>query len=155
MSRIENIIFSLLVFVASSYGFYYSYRQITPTELPMHPMRLPSIVLILIAILSLVRLGIAIHSPKKNEPTFIALKISKKNLATIILICLYVTFCRSAGFLLSTFLYLVSQMLVLCPKKNKKYWLIVCVSGIFSVGVYLLFTRALDVVLPTGVLDFL
>lgn len=156
MSRKENIGFSVLLLVASGLGFLYSASQIKPTNLPIHHMLFPAIILGCITALSLIRLILALRSPKhEGEKAIIALKIAPKSLITMGLIGLYAFCCRPLGFVVTTFLYLTIQMLVLWPKGRKNCWLILIISTVCAVGLYYIFSRFLNVMLPTGILYFI
>lgn len=74
---------------------------------------------------------------------------------TLALIAVYIFCLEPIGFLLSTFVYLVIQMLVLADeshRKKKDILLFVILSLVVSVGIYLLFTRVFYLMLPSGLL---
>ena len=73
---------------------------------------------------------------------------------TMIAILIYVCLMEPVGFLITTFVYLIAQMLILAPGKVTKKTLIlfVIISLIASTGIYFLFTRAFYLLLPAGIL---
>ena len=74
---------------------------------------------------------------------------------TLALIAVYIFCLEPIGFLLSTFVYLVIQMLVLADeshRKKKDILLFVLLSLVVSAGIYLLFTRVFYLMLPSGLL---
>jgi len=76
---------------------------------------------------------------------------------TVALICAYIFFYNRLGFIVSSTLYLLVQMFVLIPSEKKKKWapFTVCFSLGISVIVYLIFTRAISMFLPRGIIVWL
>ncbi len=82
------------------------------------------------------------------------LEVSRKNLITMGLIAVYAVCMKSVGFIISTFVYMMLQMMVL--KEGKKNWvLMIGASLIMSIGIYFIFVNLFDILLPAGVLDFI
>ena len=82
------------------------------------------------------------------------LEVSRKNLITMGLIAVYAVCMKSVGFIISTFVYMMLQMMVL--KEGKKNWvLMIGASLIMSIGTYFIFVNLFDILLPAGVLDFI
>lgn len=76
-------------------------------------------------------------------------------LETLALIAVYIFCLEPLGFMISTFVYLVVQMLILADdghRRKKDLVLFVMISAIVAVGVYMLFTRAFYLMLPRGIL---
>ncbi|MHA5218644.1 tripartite tricarboxylate transporter TctB family protein [Dysosmobacter sp. Phy] len=76
-------------------------------------------------------------------------------LETLALIAVYIFCLEPVGFMLSTFVYLIVQMIVLADdshRKKKDIVLFVIISAIVAVGVYMLFTRVFYLMLPRGIL---
>lgn len=59
-----------------------------------------------------------------------------------------------AGFLLSTFLYLFAMIHLLAPRGDKRPIRHIAIAAVCALAVYLVFTRAFDMVLPRGILAF-
>jgi len=76
----------------------------------------------------------------------------KKVILTFVSIVLYALLFEKIGFLLATFLYIVSQAALLAPNGTKRnYALYVVVAVVFSVLIYFVFTRVFWIMLPTGI----
>ena len=74
--------------------------------------------------------------------------------ATFVLLALYVLLMKSVGFVLTTIVYLFLQTLVLTPKGKTRIWFAAALSAVLAVGIYLIFSRLLNVPLPAGILAF-
>jgi putative tricarboxylic transport membrane protein len=122
--------------------------------------RLVAGVLFLLGSIVLVQGILSVWKTKKDERIVNAAKASKLSIGqgaactiqTLILIGLYIYSMNKLGFLISTFLYLFAQMIVLSTREQRKYVLFAVISVIVSVGVYLTFTHLLYLSLPTGIL---
>ena len=73
---------------------------------------------------------------------------------TIAALVLYVLLFDVLGFLVSTTLYLFTQMLILSVHRNRNLPLFAAVSVTVGVIVYALFVKAFDLILPQGILYF-
>lgn len=76
---------------------------------------------------------------------------------TLGLTAIYIFCLKPVGFVISTFVYLVLQMIVLTPKEKRKPKLIilfVAISAICAVGIYLVFVKLFYLMLPAGLLRF-
>ncbi len=112
----------------------------------------PSLISVLILIVGILQTGRGLIAPKE--------KIEKKEfdkktvICTFALIALYILFYSSAGFIITTFLFLFLEMNILTPgyvKKNQIVYLVI--SLFFSVGIYYLFYFGFSIFLPGGLLD--
>lgn len=75
-------------------------------------------------------------------------------LSTIALIGIYSLLYQKVGFLIGTSLYLFLQILILAPKEKRNIMLFAIISVVFSVFVYYLFTRIINMPLPKGIFGF-
>lgn len=75
-------------------------------------------------------------------------------LSTIALIGIYSLLYQKVGFLIGTSLYLFLQILILAPKEKRNIMLFAIISVVFSVLVYYLFTRIINMPLPKGIFGF-
>lgn len=73
-------------------------------------------------------------------------------LLTIALMIGYAFALKPLGFLFSTSVYMFLQTIILFPNKKKNVVIMIAVSLIFSITVYLVFTRVFSLVLPRGIL---
>lgn len=74
--------------------------------------------------------------------------------ATFVLLALYVLLMKPVGFVLTTIVYLFLQALVLTPKGKIRIWFTAVLSIVLAIGIYLIFSRLLNVPLPAGILAF-
>ncbi|WFA08070.1 tripartite tricarboxylate transporter TctB family protein [Tissierella sp. Yu-01] len=82
-------------------------------------------------------------------------KEDKKSIAlTFIFLFLLAIFIESIGFIIMSTFFLVAQMTLLTSpeSRSKKLPFIIVISAVFSVVVYMLFTRGFSLLLPSGVL---
>ncbi len=78
-------------------------------------------------------------------------------LETLGLTAIYIFCLKPVGFVISTFVYLVLQMIVLTPKEKrqlKRIILFVVISAVCSVVIYLVFVKVFYLMLPAGLLRF-
>jgi len=78
----------------------------------------------------------------------------KKVLESIILVLAYVFILKPVGFLVSTVLYLILQMLVLAPDEDRSIKGVIkltVIDVIFTLGVFFLFRYGFKIILPTGI----
>jgi putative tricarboxylic transport membrane protein len=73
---------------------------------------------------------------------------------SIVCMALFAALINPLGFLLASFVYMVLQALVLTLKeeRKKKFGFILVLSAVFAVAVYMIFTKGLGLMLPTGIL---
>ena len=79
----------------------------------------------------------------------------KRVLESLILATIYVNVLKPVGFLISTFVYLTLQMIVLAPndKRSKKEILkYVIINLVFTVVVFVLFRYGFKIILPSGII---
>lgn len=74
-------------------------------------------------------------------------------LTTFALIACYVFFLDKLGFIITTALYLIGQILLLATKKQRKRWyLIIPFSIVIAVVIYYVFYYGFSLLLPAGLL---
>lgn len=73
-------------------------------------------------------------------------------LATIAAFTIYVFVLKTVGFIISSSLYLIIQMMVLATKEKRSILLFAVISITISVVVYFIFRNGLSVMLPAGML---
>lgn len=73
---------------------------------------------------------------------------------TIVSLAVFSALIEPLGFLISSFIYMILQSFILTLKeeRKKKAVFIIILSAVFSVAVYLIFTRGLGLMLPKGIL---
>ena len=78
----------------------------------------------------------------------------KRVLSSIILVLIYVFLLQPVGFLISTMVYLLLQMLVLSPdeERDAKHMIrLAVIDVIFTLVVFFLFRYGFKIVLPAGI----
>ena len=129
----------------------------------------PQTLSFLIAILSIVHIiGNALKLRKEKTQTAFDIEPPEKKMfkfgrpqrlmvITVVLVSAYIFFYVQLGFVAASILYLLAQMLVLIPSDKRKKWAVftVCFSVGMPVGIYLIFTRAISMFLPRGLLWWL
>lgn len=73
-------------------------------------------------------------------------------LLMLLVMIVYVAMLEPAGFLISTFLVLFAQMMILSPKEKVRIPVFVIVSLVVTVVIYYSFRYGLELVLPSGIL---
>ena len=157
MTRNEHIGSSIFVLIGSGAGLIFSLiKHAQPkmiTNLALDPYTLPAVVFACMFVFGICRLVVGLRMEKTGEKGTL-LKIPKKTLITAALIAAYALALKPVGFVISSFVYLWLQMLVL--QEEKKHWkLMTIVAVICSLGIYLMFTKVFSVMLPRGILTML
>lgn len=152
MLKRQQILSSIVLLLGSGAFCLYNLAQMEETELSIHPLFLPTVILALIFLLSLIRLiGGLRMAPSDNVPHSIS--IPKRSLLTMLLIVVYALLFKRLGFVLDTFVYLMLQMVLLKDGK-RNYLLMLLIAVIGSAGVYALFVYGFNVMLPAGILSW-
>lgn len=76
----------------------------------------------------------------------------KRVIGSLGLMVAYAIIIKPIGFFISSFLYLFFQSLLIYPDRKKNYLISALIAIIFSLAVYLVFTRAFSLALPRGIL---
>lgn len=156
MNKKQHIISSLVFIVASGIGFFACYSQLEETSLVIHPYLMPTITLGLMFFLCVLRLIVGLRMPTETgeQAKRKLVEVPLKSLITMGLVMAYALCLKPVGFILTTFTYMMAQMVVL--NTEKRNWLMMIgISLIMSVGVYFLFVYVFNIMLPAGVLSFL
>ena len=70
----------------------------------------------------------------------------------IVVVFLYVLALKPIGFLISTFVVMFLQMLLLAPKEEIRVVKFLILSVVFTIVIYILFRYGLKLILPAGIL---
>ena len=73
-------------------------------------------------------------------------------LGTFFAIGIYVFCLGAVGFLVSTFVYLVAQIGILSPPRERHWLKFAAISGVVTAVVYYVFLEVFDLLLPVGIL---
>jgi len=96
-----------------------------------------------------------IQIEEDGQPPFWKNDSTVSMLETLALVSVYVFLMKPVGFIISTFLYLAAQMVVLAPREKrtrKNIMLFVVISLATSLAVYLVFVKVFYLMLPAGIL---
>lgn len=118
------------------------------------PLVIGSVAFILAAILTFLSVkNFKLHA-KELENTTVPDCDYKRVLSSVILVLIYVFVLQPVGFILSTMVYLLLQMLVLSPddERDPKHIIrLVIIDVIFTLVVFFLFRYGFKIVLPAGI----
>lgn len=119
--------------------------------------KITSLLLIMIGILLFIQKYIFGKKNKKVDfnitKTTVPTKLfNKAVLSTLIIILLYIILMQPLGFILSTTIYLITQIFVLTPKEYFKSIRVIIIAVVTSVVVYYLFVYFFYLLLPAGIL---
>ncbi len=118
------------------------------------PLVIGSVTLVLAAILTFLSVKNFKMHAKELETAEIPECDYKRVLSSIILILIYVFVMKPVGFIVSTMVYLLFQMLVLSPddERDKKHIIqLAVIDVIFTLIVFFLFRYGFKIVLPAGI----
>lgn len=122
------------------------------------PDFMPTVVSVIILILAGILLFLSVKNFKMHaeeaEKSGKDTSDYKRVLASLVLALVYVNVLKPVGFILSTLVYLVLQIIVLAPddKRTKKDIILYLVLDVvFTIIVYLLFRYGFKIVLPAGI----
>lgn len=111
----------------------------------LDPAFFPRLICILLFIIALTLLILSIKNNSKYKFKNINLKYS---IITIIFFIIYVFLIEKLGYLVSTIIFMTSIIFLL---KSKSFLLNIIFSIIFSVVIYLMFSKGFNVSLPEGI----
>lgn len=115
------------------------------------------ICLLVLSILLIIRgLRSGKKAAKTDQPSswMEKLKENREVLATFGLLTIYIGIMDAMGFIISSMLYILGQILILTPKEKRNFKMAGILAVIFSIGIYYVFVEWLMVLLPAGILEF-
>ena len=122
------------------------------------PDFMPTVVAVIILILAGILLFLSVKNFKMHaeeaEKSGKDTSDYKRVLASLVLALVYVNVLKPVGFILSTLVYLVLQIIVLAPddkRTRKDIILYLVLDVVFTIIVYLLFRYGFKIVLPAGI----
>ena len=118
------------------------------------PMVIGAVTFILAAILTFLSVKNFKMNEKELEDAVIPECDYKRVLSSIILVLIYVFLLQPVGFIMSTMVYLLLQMLVLSPddERDAKHIIrLVVIDVVFTLIVFFLFRYGFKIVLPAGI----
>jgi len=152
----RDIIGSIVFLVFGIFLFAVSFTVRTIIENDVGPAFMPKVVAAAIMIVSISKLVIAL---KNNNDDYTAIKKSSDDkmgsLLTILNLGAYVILFEPLGFIVSSILFLVLQMIILSDKVNLKPIKFIIVSISSTIAIYLLFVYTFNLMLPEGLLNII
>lgn len=105
--------------------------------------------------LSIIQIALAVKKLKSTPDGETASEEQKDYKSVILTVAwslVYVILLNPLGFVLSSVIYMVAQMIVLCPKDEQKPVLFVIIAIVAAVAIYYIFRNTLNLMLPAGIL---
>lgn len=116
---------------------------------------LPTVVLVLIAGLSVLKIIVTLIENKQGSLDKLDTSQFLKGFGTIALVGIYCFCYKPVGFLIDTLVYLFLQIFILVPKEKRSIKKILLIDILATAIIYLIFTRGFSVRLPQGLITFL
>ncbi|WP_069998637.1 tripartite tricarboxylate transporter TctB family protein [Cellulosilyticum sp. I15G10I2] len=150
----QDILFAIITLVVGA--FYFIMTAQLPSKGGLVDGRtIPYILGGMMIILGGVQIGLSLKS-KNNEDVDSKETIDIKTvLKTAFLIVCYIALFDIIGFLITTFIYLFLQFIILSPAGKKANLIVyLLIAGVFSFFIYTSFRYGLDIMLPQGIITF-
>ena len=162
--KCKDLILGIVMLLFS--GFYLIYAQQIKTRPKLTPgyasaRIMPPLLGVLLAILSIVCIyqGIRQMRAKDEDASGKEKKMDRGDLMAVVftfaVIIGYVIVMPTLGFILSTIIYLILQMIILSPKEKRNYVLFAIVAVVFTALVFVAFRVGLQQLLPRGPIESL
>ncbi|MBR1709339.1 MAG: tripartite tricarboxylate transporter TctB family protein [Clostridia bacterium] len=160
--KCRDLILGIVMLALSAFYLYFAQQIKTRPKLtPSYASArvLPTLLGILLAILSVALIVLSVKKLKTTEAQETSKGSSREDLIsvalTIAVIIAYIFVMDMTGFILATMLYLFCQMMILAPKEKRNPGLFAIVSVIFTVVVFVAFRIGLKQLLPRGIIESL
>lgn len=159
--KIEDLIAGVILFLVSVIVFIFSNRIPRLVVTTVGPDFMPKLVAVGMGVFSILLIVKSVQTPaaetdkkqKETVPTSLLGFIRQHiDLVTIALLFIYAIGIATVGFLLATCVYLFVHINLMSLNTKQNRIVALFASMVISVGVYLLFTRVLFVMLPSGIL---
>lgn len=152
----RDIIGSIIFIIFGIFLFAVSFTVKTIIENDVGPAFMPKVVAVAIVIVSVSKLIIALRN---NSASYTTEKKSTDDkmgsLLTILNLGAYVILFEPLGFIISSIVYLILQMIILSDKVNFKPVKFAIISVASTVAIYFLFVYAFNLMLPEGLLGII
>ncbi|MBR1407343.1 MAG: tripartite tricarboxylate transporter TctB family protein [Clostridia bacterium] len=149
----------VMLLLSGGYLFYARQIKTRPKLTPGYASAqiMPTLLGVLLAILSVLCIIQGVRNMKKQETEGNAKKVDRGDLMAVLLtfavIVGYVIILPMAGFCLATVIYLFLQMIILSPADKRNYGLFCIVAVAFTAIVFIAFRIGLQQLLPRGVIE--
>jgi hypothetical protein len=121
---------------------------------PLGPAGFPKIIVLAMGILSVFLIVKKLKSMNLSQAGIDFKKLFKDYkliIITLINFLFYILIMKYIGFRISTFIFVFITQLFLGPRKEKKYFLIISIAIVISLGSYYFFQNYLGVIFPAGI----
>ena len=154
----QDVIAGIVFLLVSSVYFSSSFFETSGImQVKYGPDFMPKIYAVLMALLSAALIITGLNKAGKYKETGEdVVQADKKSVQTVmasfLLVAGYIYLIKSLGFLMASVLYLFGQAWLLSQKKNYPVLLLFSIVG--AVAIYLLFAKAIGLLLPKGIFGF-
>ena len=141
--------FLLFLCIVSAFLFFitFNFEVFEMDKYSLGPAFFPRLVCILLFVVALILLIFSIKNKNYSKNKYKNLNL-KYSIITIIFFIIYVFLIEKLGYLVSTIIFMTSIIFLL---KSKSFLLNIIFSIIFSVVIYLMFSKGFNVSLPEGI----
>ena len=150
----KDLISSIIIIIISIFSLIFSF-QVKESAISAVSGRLVpqifSVILFLLGFILLVKSLFKIKGDNEKVEVKEYTGNIKKVLATLLSLALYAFLMPVLGFIISTTLYLIAQMIILGDKKDIKIIKVIIISVISSVVINIIFVKGFLVMLPSGI----
>lgn len=162
--KCKDLILGVVMLLFSGFYLYFAKQIKTRPKLtPSYASAqiVPTLLGILLAVLSVIMIVQSVLKLKKggmtsDEDTPASDKSGMISVAlTFAVMIIYTLVLPVLGFCLSTFVYLLLQILILAPKEKRNIKLFVLISVVFTAVVFVVFRIGLQQLLPRGIIESL
>ena len=162
--KCKDLILGVVMLLFSGFYLYFAKQIKTRPKLtPSYASAqiVPTLLGILLAVLSVIMIVQSVLKLKKggmtsDEDTPASDKSGMISVAlTFAVMIIYTLVLPVLGFCLSTFVYLILQILILAPKEKRNIKLFVLISVVFTAVVFVVFRIGLQQLLPRGIIESL
>ena len=152
--RRNNIIISIIFILIGGFLYYEASFIKILIDKDIGSGFFPKVIGISMVIMALLNFCITLLDKRQKKQENRSQDDWKSFILTILCMIIYVAIFDSLGFILSTILYLFSQIIVLSKKENRNLPLFAGIAVLTAFAVYGIFVYLIGMPLPMGILEF-
>ena len=152
--RRNNIIISIIFILIGGFLYYEASFIKILMDKDLGSGFFPKVIGISMVIMALLNFCITLLDKRQKKRENRSQDDWKSFILTILCMIIYVAIFDSLGFILSTILYLFSQIIVLSKKENRNLPLFAGIAVLTAFAVYGIFVYLIGMPLPMGILEF-
>ncbi|MBS5520486.1 tripartite tricarboxylate transporter TctB family protein [Acidaminococcus intestini] len=152
--RRNNIIISIIFILIGGFLYYEASFIKILMDKDLGSGFFPKVIGISMVIMALLNFCITLLDKRQKKQENRSQDDWKSFILTILCMIIYVAIFDSLGFILSTILYLFSQIIVLSKKENRNLPLFAGIAVLTAFAVYGIFVYLIGMPLPMGILEF-